>query len=71
MDDLIEALTIFRKYANEKWPTHCEHDVMYVILPDPHAVSEEDTKRLGELEFFLEEDEGGEETWLSFRFGKA
>jgi hypothetical protein len=20
MDDLIEALTIFRKYANERWP---------------------------------------------------
>jgi hypothetical protein len=50
MDDLIEALQIMRKYANPKFPTHCEHDIMYVAV-DPNLVSKEDLVKLVELGF--------------------
>jgi len=30
MDDLIKALQILRKYGNPKYPTHCEHDTLYI-----------------------------------------
>jgi len=65
MDDLIEALQIFRKYANEKHPTNCEHDQLYIMGVD--EVSKEDEKRLDELGFFREDDEG----WSSYKFGNA
>jgi hypothetical protein len=52
----------------EKWPTHCEHDVLHVCHIDPEDVSEEDTKRLDELGFIPDEDEGG---FMSFRFGSC
>ena len=48
MDDLIEALQIFRKYGNSHYPTHCEHDVMTVCI-NPDDVSEEDILRLDTL----------------------
>ena len=69
MKDLIEALTILAKYMDleEKWPTHCEHDVLYVCHIEPEDVSEEDTKRLEVLGFFPS-DEGG---FQSFRFGSC
>jgi hypothetical protein len=28
MSKLIEALQIFLQYADEQWPTHCEHDIL-------------------------------------------
>lgn len=68
MDDLIEALQIFRKYKNEKWPTHCEHDVLYIMGVGKEEVSEEDQKRLDELGFLWDESEDG---WFSFKFGSA
>ena len=37
MKDLIEALQIFSKYTDTGWPTHCEHDVMYICGVDPEA----------------------------------
>jgi uncharacterized protein CbrC (UPF0167 family) len=68
MDDLIEALQIFRKYKNEKWPTHCEHDVLYIMAVTKDEVSEEDQKRLDELGFTYGESD---DAWISFRFGSA
>lgn len=57
MKDLIEALTILAKYMDpgEKWPTHCEHDVLYVpgVRSD---VSDKDLRRLDELGFTLNND---------------
>jgi len=69
MKDLIEALTILAKYMDpeQKWPTHCEHDVLYVCHIDEEDVSEEDTKRLDELGFHPSE-EGG---FQSYRFGSC
>lgn len=65
MDDLIEALTIMRKYTgNEPHPTHCEHDELFVCC-DPDDVSEEDKARLEELSFTPNDVDG----FSSYRFG--
>ena len=65
MEDLIKALQIFLKYANPSYPTHCEHDVLYVMV-DPELVSLEDKKRLDKLGFFAS-SEG--DSFQSFRYG--
>ncbi len=65
MDDLIKALQIFRKYTDTKYPTHCEHDVLYIMC-DPEKVSAKDKMTLDELGFFVSED-----TFQSFRYGSA
>jgi hypothetical protein len=67
MKDLIEALTIFLKYGNPEWPTHCEHDVMTVCI-SPELVSEEDRERLDELGFFVNEED---DDFKSYKFGSA
>jgi hypothetical protein len=68
--DLIEALTILLKYGNPRNPTHCEHDELTICGIDPKKVSDEDTKRLDKLGFFVS-DEGGTAHFKSFRFGSA
>lgn len=65
MDDLIEALTILRKYANPDCPTQCEHDVLFVNV-SPLGVSAADLARLKELNFIQGEDE-----FYSSRFGSC
>lgn len=50
MTQLIEALQIFLKYADEDYPTGCEHDVLYVYV-DPDVVTQEDVEKLEELGF--------------------
>jgi len=69
MNDLIEALSILAKYDNPKYPTHCEHDSLYVDI-DPERVSKEDIIRLEELGFMVgeEEFEGG---FFSYRYGSC
>lgn len=70
MSDLVEALQIFRRYGDEKWPTHCEHDLLYIIN-DEHAhtrIKSQDRKRLRELGFFWATDD---RQWQSFRYGSA
>jgi len=70
MKDLIQALTILLKYANEdRCPTHCEHDVLYVGCGITlEMVSEEDLKTLDDLGFIWGEEEEG---FISFRFGSC
>lgn len=68
MDDLIKALQIFRKYGNPEWPTHCEHDIMYVSI-NPSDVTEEDIKSLEKLGFTPNYDY--EPMFSSYRFGSA
>ncbi len=67
MNDLIEALKIFVKYGDPVYPTHCEHDILYVCI-DQNLVSEEDKCRLRELHFYSDEPDGG---FYSHRFGSA
>jgi hypothetical protein len=66
MDDLIQALQIFRQYANERNPTHCEHDTLYIM--GVGEVSYEHAAELTRLGFLWDETE---EVWYSFRFGSA
>lgn len=68
MEDLVKAFQIFLKYGNPKYPTHCEHDEMYVQI-DPKKVSIEDIKELDKLGFMP--DEGCLDFFLSFRFGSC
>jgi hypothetical protein len=65
MDDLIQALLIFRKYGNPEHPTHCEHDEMFVAI-DPKFVSEEDKKALEKLSF-----KAVDSAFSSYRFGSC
>jgi len=67
VDDLIEALTILRKYGNPSSPTHCEHDELTVCI-DPALVSTKDKARLVDLGLFVDEDY---ECFKSYRFGNA
>lgn len=67
MDDLIAALQIFRNYTNAQWPTHCEHDVMYVGI-SPDIVSEQDQDALEKLRFF---PDSVTDMFASFRFGSC
>lgn len=66
MDDLIAALTIFRKYANPRHPTWCEHDKLHVVGVTLEQVSEEDLVELARLNFYY-----SNEGFYSFRFGSA
>jgi len=69
MKDLIEALTIFLKYTDIEYPTHCEHGVLTVCV-DPALVTAADKDRLEELGFDAGEDGSDQECgFYSFRFG--
>jgi hypothetical protein len=68
MEKLIKAFQIFLKYGNPEYPTHCEHDVMYICNIDTSKVTEEDRKELLELGFFYDEDL---EQFMSYRYGSA
>lgn len=66
MEDLIKAFQIFLKYGNPDYPTHCEHDVMYVMI-DPELVSKEDKKELKKLGFFKNDTDG----FSSYKYGSC
>lgn len=67
MNDLIQALTIFAKYGDPRSPTHCEHDVLYVMI-NPEDVSEEDKGYLSKLSFEIHDSY---ECFVSYRFGST
>lgn len=80
MEKLIEALQILLKYGNPKYPTHCEHDVLYITDIDPNLISKEDILKLDELGFIVriegQFDEENEEmieesTIYSYRYGSS
>ena len=59
MNDLIEALTILSKYLKKgkKFPTACEHDILYVCGINMDEVTVEDVHRLYDLGFIPGSDE--------------
>jgi hypothetical protein len=67
MQDLIQALQIFLKYSNAKFPTICEHDILYVNVK-PEAVSQEDIQSLKKLGFNVNENTNN---FSSNRFGSC
>lgn len=68
MKDLIEALTIFQKYRDVPYPTHCEHDVLHVVCVHERLMNPEDAARLKKLSFCWEPDS---DSWISMRFGSC
>ena len=69
MNDLIEALQIFAKYATPDYPTHCEHDVMYINSDvQKDQMTDDDMVRLEELGFFHNDEF---DTFISYRFGSC
>ena len=68
MSDLIEALKIFLKYENSKWPTNCSHDVLAIMDINPEIVTDVDKLKLEALGFIVNDDYDG---FISFRFGSA
>ena len=70
MKDLIEALQILLKYANDdRNPTHCEHDQLYVGCGIAYeSLTKKDIDKLDELGFFWDEESEG---FISFRFGSC
>ena len=67
MDDLIEALKIFRKYTNKYSPVWCCHDELHVAV-NPEDVSEEDKNKLEKYGFYVNDYT---EDFYSFRFGSC
>jgi hypothetical protein len=67
MNDLIEALQIFSKYTQDRYPTYCEHDCLNVVI-DCDIVSDEDKTKLEKLGFHAHEIE---KKFYSFRFGSC
>lgn len=67
IDEIIEALTILKNYGDPRFPFHCEHDTLYVMV-DPEKVPEDDLKRL-EVLGFRPSNLGG--CFESSRYGSA
>ena len=69
MNNLIEALNIFKKYIGDKtYPTWCEHDVLGICCDIEDNISEEDIKRLDELGFFYSEEY---DCYISYLYGSC
>lgn len=68
MKKLIEALTIFAKYKDVNYPTHCEHDVLMIAAVTEDEVSSEDKQKLDDLGFHWSKET---DCWISYRFGSA
>lgn len=64
MEKLIQALQIFLKYGNPDYPTHCEHDELFVCI-NPELVSAEDLVSLDLLGFRPNDVDG----FSSFKYG--
>lgn len=56
MRDLIEALTIFAKYTDARYPTTCEHGILYLNVVHRAQMTPEDFLRVQQLGFVWDED---------------
>lgn len=68
MEDLIKALQILLKYGNPKYPTVCEHDILYIVGIDIEKISIEDITELENLGFIINIKES---EIYSYKFGSA
>ena len=71
MENLIKALRIFLKYGNPKYPTHCEHDTLYICGINWSDISEEDQLVLREIGFHDSDEDDDNERIYSFRYGHS
>lgn len=70
MEDLIKALQILLKYGNHEYPTHCEHDTLFIVGIDANDISDKDKVKLENLGFEVG-DENGFDQIYSFKYGSA
>ena len=68
MEDLIKALQVLLKYGKPKYPTVCEHDILYIVGIDLKKISIEDINELENLGFNINIEES---EIYSFKFGSA
>lgn len=70
MKDLIEALTILLKYANDtEFPIHCKHDKLFVYAGIKFEyVRTDDVVKLNDLDFIWSEED---DCFISYRFGSC
>ena len=68
MEDLIKALQILLKYGNPKYPTVCEHDILYIVGIDLKKINIEDITELENLGFNINIEES---EIYSYKFGSA
>lgn len=68
MEDLIKVLQILLKYGNPKYPTVCEHDILYIVGIDLEKISIEDITELENLGFIINIKES---EIYSYKFGSA
>lgn len=68
MNDLIKALEIMMKHGDVEYPTHCEHDTLY-IFPNSMDFTEEELAKLDELGFFPDDIDGN--GFMSFKYGSC
>lgn len=68
MENLIKALQIFMKYSNRKYPTHCEHDILFIVGYTKEEISENDREELASLGFEWSDEYS---TYISFKYGSA
>lgn len=68
MSDLIEALQIFLKYGDVEFPTHCEHDSLYIHGYSIEEMSSQDIIKLEQLGFDYNIDL---ECFQSFKYGSC
>jgi len=68
MKKLIEALSIFLKYKDIEYPTHCEHDILMVAGYSEDEISKEDKLKLDVLGFNWNSEY---DCFTSYRYGSA
>jgi len=67
MKDLIEALQIFAKYADDSHsPLNCTHDTLWICAGVPQTLEAADEVRVRELGFLWSDG-----AWISYRFGSC
>lgn len=68
MDELIESLQILAKYTTDKYPTHCEHDILMVPSVQWDKLTDEDATSLDKMGWHDSEEYG---CVASFRYGSC
>lgn len=63
LDNHIKAFNIFKKYTDDGWPLHAEHDIIYCHV-DPNEVSVGDLEELEGLSWHADgHDPDAENPW--------
>lgn len=66
METLIQALRVLQKYGENPYPTRCEHDVLYLMMPIGALPTDEDIALMSNYHFEWDEEE---ERFFSYWYG--